>query len=70
MTVDWQVLVIAFFALSLRLVVARTALEVVETDAGPHRGDQHSLDYNRLEGHARTQPGDYQNHLGTTLDSR
>jgi hypothetical protein len=40
MTLDVQVLVIAFFALSLRLLVERAALEVVETDAGSHREDQ------------------------------
>ena len=34
MTLDVQVLVIAFFALALELLVERAALKVVETDAG------------------------------------
>lgn len=66
MTLDVQVLVIAFFALSLRLLVERAALEVVETDAGSHREDQHSRDHDRPEGQARTQPSDYQSQVGTT----
>lgn len=66
MTLDVQVLVIAFFALSLRLLVERTALEVVETDAGSHRENQHSRAHDRSEGQARTQPSDYQSQVGTT----
>jgi hypothetical protein len=66
MTLDVQVLVIAFFALSLMLLVERAALEVAETDARSNREDQHGRDHDRPEGQARTRPSDYENQVGTT----
>ena len=66
MTLDVQVLVIAFCALSLRLLVERSALDVAEKTAGSHREDQHSRDHDRPEGQARTQPSDYQSQVRTT----
>jgi hypothetical protein len=66
MTLDVQVLVIAFFALSLRLLVERAAVEVFETNAGSHREDQHSRDHDRPKGQAKTRPSDYQGQVGTT----
>lgn len=66
MTLDVQVLVIAFFALSLMLLIERAALEVAETDARSHREDQRRRDHDRPEGQARTKPSDYESQVGTT----
>jgi hypothetical protein len=61
MTLDVQVLVIAFLNLSLRLVAAKTALDADRTkDSG---------DANRPQAQAGTQRSDGQTHFSAALDS-
>jgi hypothetical protein len=61
MTLDVQVLVIAFLALSLRLTAGRSPLDSVQTK---DRGDS-----NRPQAQARTQRSDCQIHFSATSDS-
>jgi hypothetical protein len=61
MTLDVQVLVIAFLAISLRLAVERSALDPVQT--------KDSDDSNRSQPQATTQANDCQIYFSATSDS-
>ena len=53
MTLDWQVLIVAFVAVSLRLMAMSADLNVVEAYDELHRQDRRSRDFYRSQTQAR-----------------
>ena len=53
MTLDWQVLIVAFVAIWLSLMAMRADLNVVDADDGLHRQDRRSHDFYRPQTQVR-----------------
>jgi hypothetical protein len=53
MTLDWQVLIVAFVAVSLRFMAMSADLNVVEANDELHRQDRRSRDVYRPQTRAR-----------------
>jgi hypothetical protein len=70
MTLDVQVLVVAFLALSLQLFVEWTERRIVETDDQLHPENLSSRDYNLSRVTARMRPSASLGHISTALDSK
>jgi hypothetical protein len=70
MTLDVQVLVVAFLALSLLLVVEWTEREIVETDDQLHPENLGSREYGLSRVKARMRPSDSLGRISTASDSK
>jgi hypothetical protein len=53
MTLDWQVLIVAFLAVSLRLMAMSADLNVAEANDEQNRQDRRSRDFYRPQPQAR-----------------